>query len=183
VRMERLNVPSEMLNIAPVRGGSSSQILYSEAITRWLEDRYHISGLCLKVFPRLTNPLDEWEFVPLAETAIVQNLFALAGWAPQMHALVSVQGGPMAEVVEFAERLDETPPDREALAPFWALIDRHGIGTRSRVGPDGALKWDFIRMSAARNWSRRRLLDWGGKYRRAMYPQWDEPQPERVVEE
>ncbi len=175
-----LNLPPEFLAMTPARCGSSSYVLQNESLTAWLHERFGPAGLCLKVFPSLSSPEDDWEFVPLKETATVQNLFAAEGWAPRVHALVKLADGPMAEVVDYADRIDGLPPDAETLRPFWALIDRYGIGTRSRVCEDGGLKWDFLLDTARSNWSRRRLLDWGGKYRLALFPEWNEPQPERA---
>jgi len=176
-----LEVPAEFLAMPPRAGGTSSYILQSDTLAGWLQARFGSSGLCLKVFPGLTSPESEWEFVPLSETVVVQNLFAAEGWAPRVHALVKLGTGPMAEVVDYAEGLSESPPDDELLRPFWALVDRHRIGTRSRTGVGGGLKWDFLHERAGRNWPGCRVLDWGGKYRRNRYPQWDEPQPRRSL--
>lgn len=178
-----LDLPEELLDLPPLRGGTSSIILQSDALEVWLARRYGALGLCLKVFPRLASDQDEWEFVPIEETTAVQNLFAAEGWAPKVYDLATLNGGCMVQVVEFCRMLMETPPHPAMLAPFWALIDAYRIGTRSRVCPGGRLKWDFIRDRAGHNWSRNRLLDWGGKYRRNVFPEWDEEQPPRTVEE
>jgi hypothetical protein len=178
-----LDLPEELLDLPPLRGGTSSVILRSDALEAWLAQRYGALGLCLKVFPRLASPQDEWEFVPIAEATEVQNLFAAEGWAPRVYELAPVEGVGMVQVVEFCRVLSETPPHPAMLAPFWALIDAYRIGTRSRVGPGGRLKWDMLYPSAGHNWSRNKLLDWGGKYRRDLFPEWDEEQPARTLEE
>jgi hypothetical protein len=178
-----LNVHEVLLDVPPLRGGTSSIILYSDLIDDWLAQRYGEPDLCLKVFPRLASAQDEWEFVPIEEATAVQNLFAAHGWAPRVYELAPVAGVGMVQVVEFCRMLMETPPHPAMLAPFWALIDAYRIGTRSRVCPGGRLKWDFVRPGAGANWSRNRLLDWGGKYRRDKFPEWDEPQPDQAWEE
>ena len=182
MRVGSLEVPAGLLAADPKRRGSSSYILHSPDLEGWLASQYGARPLCLKVFCSTRTPEDEWEFVPLREAAEVQNLFAAEGWAPRVYALGQLNGGDVAEVVEYADMLDPSPPDGPALAPFWALVDRYGVGTRSRVHPGGALKWDFLLQLAADNWAGGRLLDWGGKYRRWLYPEWDEPQPSRIME-
>lgn len=180
-----MRVPVGLLDLPQLRGGSSSYILQSEPLDRWLEQIYGRPGLCLKIFPGLFGPNDPWEFVPLHETVVVQNTFAGHGWAPQVVDFGPLNGECMAQVVEYCRELDSAPPSDADLAPFWGLIDLYKIGTRSRIGKCGVtrLKWDFLRVNAGRNWSNGRLLDWGGKYRRDRYPEWDEPQPARTVEE
>jgi hypothetical protein len=173
-------MPAELLATQALRRGSSAYILHSDQIREWLLDQFWARGLCIKVFPRCLRPEDEWEFVPLLETARVQNLFAAEGWAPWVHAVGQLPSGVVAEVVDWAEVIDGQPPDPETLAPFWELVDRHGIGTRSRRWPGGPLKWDFLHPMSGGHWSGRWLLDWGGKYRKALYPEWDEPEPSRV---
>ncbi len=173
-RLLCLQIPAHWLRSC--HGGTSAMICYSVGLAWFLAQLFGRIGLCLKIF-RAAHDLDyEWERVPLWETAVVQNLFAADGMAPAVYAIVRLNGGVIAEVLDYVAGEHYLP--RERMEAFWYLVERYHIGTRTFKDRTGALKWDVTHPKAAANWVGGKLVDFGGKYRRALYPEWEETQPQ-----
>ena len=113
-----------------------------------LRERYGRDGLCLKVFPKEWDKLEDvtWGKVPLEEATVIQNLFAAHDLAPRVYDLLWINSRQAAQVTGFLES-DGQEPDRSG---FLALMKRYNI------------KYRKCEDLAPRNWIGNKHVDFGG---------------------
>lgn len=100
-------------------------VAYGDEIEEILCRRYGREGLCLKVFPADWDRLEDvtWGRVPLEETVVIQNLFALHGIAPRVYDVLWLNGKQAAQVTRF---LKPESLDRD-VGRFQELMAEYGI--------------------------------------------------------
>ena len=104
MKPDELILAPELLAQAPTTEGHKNYgrdcyLAANPGLEEVLAELYGRPGLCLKVF---RDHSGEYGGVPLAQSARAQNLFAFAGIAPRVYAIVTVNG-QIAEVCDYAD--------------------------------------------------------------------------------
>jgi len=112
--------------------GVFSYVAHGPDLARILAREYGREGLCLKVFRRDAQPLDEFYWGDtgnlLTDCTRAQNLFALEGFAPRVYDVALVNGAHWAQVTDYVED-DGREFDRAACRT--QVVDRYKVRCRS----------------------------------------------------
>ena len=120
--------------------GVFSYIARSPELAQILARAYGREGLCLKMFKRDAQPLDEFYWGDtgnlLTDCTKAQNLFALEGFAPRVYDIALVNGTHWAQVTDYVTD-DGGKFDRAACRT--QVVDRYQV--RTRGGDQNPANW------------------------------------------